>query len=61
MKELKVAFMKRAGKLPEGLYAFKEPNSYYSAVYFRKAKGCSQKVYRAILDALHDSWGKEKL
>jgi len=52
MKELRICFMNKQGKLPRGIYAFKEPNTYYPVVYFKKAKYADTKVFEAIIDYL---------
>jgi hypothetical protein len=54
MKELKISFMEKNGKLPRGIYAFKEPNIYYPVVYFRKSRHASKEKFEAIIKYLKE-------
>jgi hypothetical protein len=55
-KAIKISFIRKDGKLTEGIYIFKEPNKWYPAVYFRKSKWVDNGIYNAILEYLFGNY-----
>ena len=52
MKEIKICYMSKSGRIPEGFYMFKEPNIWFPVLYFRKSKFATKKQYEAIKEYL---------
>jgi len=54
IKKIKIAFFRKSGKFPTGIYVHQEPNIWYPAVYFRKSKAVDLKIYNIILEYMYN-------
>ena len=49
-KEIKIAFFRKNGNLPAGVYIFESPNIWRPVIYFRKAKSASRSEFERVLE-----------